>query len=84
MALNSFLSWLSVSEAVHDYSGELSVVQTELSLVPFLFLFCSTESETTDSIPSDEENAQVNKGRPTFSLVSLSLTAFHASAHFKW
>ena len=28
--------------------------------VSFLFLFCLTESETTDSVPSDEENAEVS------------------------
>lgn len=25
-----------------------------------MFLFCLTESETTDSVPSDEENAEVS------------------------
>lgn len=32
----------------------------KIASVSFLFLFCLTESETTDSVPSDEENAEVS------------------------
>lgn len=31
-----------------------------IAWVSFLFLFCLTGSETTDSVPSDEENAEVS------------------------
>lgn len=36
------------------------VTINRIAWVSFLFLFCLTESETTDSVPSDEENAEVS------------------------
>lgn len=60
-------SWLSGLTLFASTSGkwfrplELYFATVDrIARVSFLFLFCLTESETTDSVPSDEENAEVS------------------------
>lgn len=63
----SIVSWLSGLILFTSTSGkwfrrlELCFATVDrIARVSFLFLLCLTESETTDSVPSDEENAEVS------------------------